>query len=92
MMFSDNGGRSGLSDETKYSVQVRRLEKAMKASKESLQALRGAVGGKQIARMKKEAGDCPVMMKTVCFLDCFACKNFLRRLKGTVYCRGDPLP
>jgi len=81
-----------LAEDSKYTVEIKPLEKAMKVSKESLQSLKGAVGGKQIARMKKEAVECPVMAKTVCFVDCFACANFLRRIKGTVNCKGDPLP
>lgn len=78
-------------DESKYIVKIEEVEKGLKASKESLQALKGAVGGKQIARMKKESVDCPVMKKTLCFVDCFACPNFMRRLKGTVGCKGDLL-
>jgi len=81
-----------LSEDTKYTVEVKQAEKALKASKESLQSLKGVVGGKQIARMKKEAVDCPVMKKTICFVECFACPNFLRRMKGNVHCKGDPLP
>lgn len=81
-----------MADDAKYTIQVKQVEKVLKASKESLQALKGVVGGKQMARMKKETVDCPVMTKTVCFVDCFACTNFLRRLKGTVHCKGDPLP
>lgn len=81
-----------MSEDTKYTVEVKQAEKALKASKESLQSLKGVVGGKQIARMKKEAVDCPVMKKTICFVECFACPNFLRRMKGAVHCKGDPLP
>ncbi len=81
-----------MSEDTKYTVEVKQAEKALKASKESLQSLKGVVGGKQIARMKKEAVDCPVMKKTICFVECFACPNFLRRMKGNVHCKGDPLP
>lgn len=85
-------GIQHLSDEAKHTVEVKQAEKPLKASKESLQSLKGVAGGKQIARMKKEAVDCPVMAKTVCFVECFACKNFLRRLKGTAHCKGDALP
>jgi hypothetical protein len=81
-----------LAADAKYTVDVKQVDKALKASKESLQSLKGVAGGKQIARMKKEAIDCPVMKKTICFVDCFPCPNFLRRVKGNVHCKGDSLP
>jgi hypothetical protein len=83
----------GLSQEAqaKYVVDIRPVEKGIATPKEFVQELKGAVGGKQLARMKKEAVDCPVLQKTVSFVQCFACPNFLRRVKGKVDCRGLPL-
>jgi hypothetical protein len=74
--------------DAKYSIEIRLLDKAMPVSKQILQDLKGAARGKLLARMKKEALDCPVKGKTVSFVECFACKNFLRRVKGSVGCRG----
>jgi len=75
--------------DARYSIEIRMLEKAIPVSKELIQDLKGAAGGKLLARMKKEALDCPVKGKTVSFAECFTCKNFLRRVKGTVGCKGD---
>jgi len=75
--------------DAKYSIQIRLLEKAMPVSKDFAKDLKGAVGGRLLSRMKKEALDCPVRGKTVSFVECFICTNFLRRVKGTVGCKGD---
>ncbi len=75
----------------KYVVEIWAVERAVPTPKEFVQELKGAVGGKQLARMKKEAVDCPVLQKKVSFVQCFACPNFLRRVKGQVDCKGLPL-
>jgi len=75
--------------DAKYSVQIRLLERAMPVSKDFVKDLKGAVGGKLLSRMKKEALDCPIRARTISFVECFTCKNFLRRVKGTVGCKGD---
>jgi hypothetical protein len=77
---------------TKYVVEIVAPEKPPPTPKQFVQDLKGVAGGKQIARMKKEAVACPVLLKTVSFVQCFACPNFIRRVKGTVDCRGLPLP
>ena len=48
------------SPEDKYMVDVVEAPKAIPAPKESLEAIKGAVKGKALAKMKKEAVDCPV--------------------------------
>ena len=83
-----------MSDElpqTKYVVEVTVPEKSPVTPKQFVQDLKGVVSGKQLARMKKEAVDCPVLAKQVSFAQCFACPNFIRRVKGKVDCRGFPL-
>lgn len=75
----------------KYVVQVLTPERSPPTPKQFVQDLKGVVGGKQMARMKKEAVDCPVLEKRVSFVQCFACPNFIRRVKGEVGCRGLPL-
>src|SRR5437870_13417018 len=77
--------------QTKYVVQVTVPEKSPTTPKQYIQDLKGVVGGKQLARMKKEAVDCPVLARTVSFAHCFACRNFIRRVKGKVGCSGVPL-
>jgi len=81
-----------LSEEVaRFVVDVKALSKALSVPKESVQALKGVVGGKMLARMKKESVDCPVKNTTISFILCFSCDNFLRRVKGKVDCRGDKL-
>ena len=80
------------SPEDKYAVEVLEVPKAIPAPKESLEAIKGAVKGKALARMKKEAVDCPVKQKRVSFVECFTCPNFNRRVRGKVGCAGLPLP
>ena len=75
----------------KYTVDVVEVPKSIPASKESLEAIKGAVKGKALAKMKKEAVDCPVKAKRVSFVECFTCPNFNRRVRGKVGCAGLPL-
>ena len=77
--------------EAKYAVQVVVPDKSPPTPKQYVQDLKGVVGGKTLARMKKEAVDCPVLGRKVSFVQCFACPNFIRRVKGQVGCRGLPL-
>jgi len=81
-----------LSEEiARFAVDVKALERALPIPKESVQALKGVVGGKMLARMKKESVDCPVKNTATSFILCFSCGNFLRRVKGKVDCKGDKL-
>jgi hypothetical protein len=80
------------SPEDRYSVEVIEVPKAVPAPRETLEAIRGAVRGKALARMKKEAVDCPVKARRVSFVECFTCPNFNRRVRGKVGCAGLPLP
>jgi len=75
----------------KYLVDILMPTKTIPAAKESLEAIRGAVKGKLLGRMKKEAVDCPVKLKVVSFVECFTCPNFNHRIRGKVGCRGLPL-
>ena len=76
----------------KYVVEIVVPEKPPPTPKQLVQDLKGVAGGKQIARMKKEAVACPVLNKTVSFVQCFGCPNFIRRVKGKADCKGLPLP
>jgi len=75
----------------KYTVNIVEVAKAVPAPKEILEAIKGAVKGKALAKMKKEAVDCPVKAKRVSFVECFTCPNFNRRVRGKVGCAGLPL-
>jgi hypothetical protein len=78
--------------EDKYLVDVFEVPKAIPAPKETLEAIKGAVKGKALAKMKKEAVDCPVKARKASFVECFTCSNFNRRVRGKVGCAGLPLP
>ena len=82
---------SQLGEDDKYLVDVITPPKAISSPKESLEAIKDSVKGKTLARMKKEAVDCPVKLKVVSFVECFTCPNFNRRVRGKVGCRGLPL-
>ncbi len=75
----------------KYEIPVIPLEKSMRVPRKLTQELKGILSSKMIARMKKEAVDCPVLNKRVSFLQCYNCPNFVRRVKGIIYCRGHPI-
>ncbi|GBC75124.1 hypothetical protein HRbin06_00438 [archaeon HR06] len=77
--------------EAKYFVKVYEKERALKVNKEILEELKGGLGSKMISKMKKEAVDCPVLLREVAFLECFTCSNFIRRIRGEVHCKGLPL-
>ena len=81
-----------MGEDDKYSVDIFTPPKAVPSPKESLEAIKGAVKGKMLARWKKEAVDCPVKLKVVSFVECFTCANFNRRVRGKVGCKGLPLP
>jgi hypothetical protein len=81
-----------LGEDDKYIVDIFSPPKAVPTPKEFLEAIKGAVKGKMLAKMKKEAVDCPVKLKVVSFVECFTCPNFNRRIRGKVGCKGLPLP
>ena len=78
-------------DVPRFVVDVKTFGKALPVPKETVQALKGVVGGKTLARMKKEGVDCPMKNTMMSFVVCFSCDNFLRRVKGKVDCKGDKL-
>jgi hypothetical protein len=78
--------------EDKYQVKIIVPERAVRVPKESSEAIKGAVKGKMLRQMRKEAVDCPVKLRVVGFVECFTCSNFNRRVKGAVGCRGLPNP
>jgi len=75
----------------KYEVSIIRLEKAMRVPRELSEQLKGVLSAKRIRELKKDAVNCPVQGKIVPFLQCFVCKNFVRRVRGVVHCRGESL-
>ena len=77
--------------EAKYKLDIRKVEKAIKTRKDRTEGLKGVLGARRIAQMKREAVECPLLETTVSFIECFSCPNFIRRVKGVVHCKGRPL-
>ncbi len=75
----------------KYELQVVKLQRAMRVPKEYREKLKDLYGNKVISKFSKDAVDCPVMGKRVSFLVCMGCPNYVRRFKGLVHCKGEPL-
>jgi len=88
---TENSAPVHLGEDDKYLVDILLPPKAIPSPKQALEAIKGAVKGKMLAKMKKEAVDCPVKLKTVSFVECFTCSNFNRRIRGKVGCKGLPL-
>jgi len=91
MTEKTEAGPAQLGEGDKYAVEVIVPPKAVPTPKTALEAIKGAVKGKMLAKMKKEAVDCPVKLKVISFVECFTCPNFNRRIRGRVGCRGLPL-
>jgi hypothetical protein len=79
-----------MSTDAKFKVQIMQKDKPLKVSKEVTDALKGVASPKTMGRMKKEAIFCPVANEEKPFLWCFACKSYIRRVKGVVDCAGGP--
>lgn len=77
-------------DDAKFKIKVEQVSRALKIPKELISELEGT-SKTMVNRMKKEAVDCPVLKQKVSFIQCFLCSNFLRRVRGIVYCRGEPI-
>lgn len=77
--------------EPKFIVKIYLNEKPARIPKEIQDNLKGVLSAKKIRAMKFEAVDCPVLEKEVPFLQCFVCKNHIRRIMGEVHCEGKPL-
>jgi len=74
--------------EPKHKLEVKTVSKPFRIPKDKLSEFKGLMSKRTLSRLKSEAVDCPVKGETVPFLECFTCKNFVRRVKGYVYCNG----
>jgi len=77
--------------DVKHAVEVKVSDGRIKVSKEKVESLKGVVGGKTLTKMKKEYVECPIAMTDKSFIECFTCRNFIRRIKGQVHCAGQPI-
>lgn len=81
-----------MSSDHKYEVEVVKLERALRVRRELKKKIEDMLGKSTVRKFAKDAVDCPVLGKRVSFIFCYACPNFVRRYRGVVHCRGDPLP
>ncbi|MCD6245138.1 MAG: hypothetical protein J7J65_07920 [Candidatus Korarchaeota archaeon] len=79
------------STDHRYEVPVEKVQRALKVSKEYKEKLKQLYGNKVVSKFSKDAVDCPVLGKKVSFLVCLGCPNYVRRFKGVVHCKGEPL-
>lgn len=90
--------------EARYQVEIKSYSRSLRLDSEVKEELKelglmdsnyrlkiSGVSSKMLKQMKKEYVDCPVLNKQVPFLKCYLCKNFLSRIKGVVYCKGEEL-
>lgn len=90
--------------EARYQVEVKESDKSLRLNEEAKKELQSSgmldekgrlkisgLSTKMLKRMKQEYVDCPVLNKQIPFLQCYICKNFISRIKGQVYCKGEPL-
>lgn len=78
----------------KYEVTIEKLDTPLRVDKELAKQVKetlGKVPRKMLNEMEREAVQCPVLKQQVPFLQCYACRNFVRRVKGMVHCKGEPL-
>ena len=81
-----------MTEEPKYVVEVFAVEKPDRLPSEYTEQLKGVIGPRKIAALKKEAVMCPLTNSQVPFLVCFQCPSFMRRIKGAVHCSGKEPP
>jgi hypothetical protein len=100
----DGYGMSEGDTQHKYLVDIKMGEKSIKLTDQAKEELKSVgmmddkgklklkgVSPKMLKRMKTEYVDCPVLKQEIGFVQCYVCKNFISRVKGQVYCKGDPL-
>ena len=75
----------------KYEVEIIRLQRALRVPKEYKEYLKQLYSNKVVSKFSKDAVNCPVLGKQLSFLLCMGCPNYVRRFKGTVHCRGEPI-
>ena len=75
--------------EPKYKLKVIRVGRAIRASKEVRDRAKKEMGSSIYKKFSKDAVECPVKGKTVSFIECFVCPNYIRRYKGEVHCKGE---
>ncbi len=75
----------------KYEVPIKQAKRALRVPKELKEKLKDLYGKKVISKFSKDYVECPVMGKEVSFLICLNCPNYVRRFKGVVHCKGEPI-
>ncbi|MEM0041260.1 MAG: hypothetical protein QXU23_02255 [Candidatus Korarchaeum sp.] len=75
----------------RFELQVIKQSRAIKVDKEYKDKIKELYGDKIISKFSKDAVECPIIGKRVSFLTCMGCPNYVRRFKGSVHCKGEPL-
>lgn len=81
-----------MSKDYKYILNIDKVSTKVSIPRSVLEELRKSIRGKFLESMKKEIVTCPIVGKSVSFLYCYGvCSNFVRRVRGKLYCRGLPV-
>ncbi len=88
----------------KYIVEVKVADRSLRLSEEVKRELKNmgmmddkdklklvGISTKMLKQMKQEYVECPVLNSSISFIQCYVCTNFISRIKGKVYCSGNPL-
>jgi hypothetical protein len=78
--------------EYEYIIDINKVSGKVCVPEEVLEELKKSIKGSFLRSMKNETVVCPIIGKSISFLYCYGkCSNFVRRVKGKLYCRGLPV-
>ncbi|RSN69553.1 hypothetical protein D9Q81_02815 [Candidatus Korarchaeum cryptofilum] len=80
-----------MSGDHKFEIQIIKQNRAMRVEKEYKERMKELYGDKIVSKFSKDAVECPIFGKTVSFLICMGCPNYVRRFKGVVHCKGESI-
>jgi len=81
-----------MSKEYKYIIDINKVSTKVRFPKEVLKELKKSIKGNFLKNMKSETVICPLIGKSISFLYCYGkCSNFVRRVRGKLYCKGLPV-
>jgi hypothetical protein len=78
-------------DDHKFEIQIVKQDRALRVEREYKERMKELYGDKIISKFSRDVVECPILGKTVSFLICMGCPNYVRRFKGVVHCKGEPI-
>lgn len=78
--------------EYEYIIDINKVDTKVHVPEEVLEELKKSIKSSLLKSMKSETVICPIAGKSISFLYCYGkCSNFVRRVKGKLYCKGLPV-